>query len=478
MKRRSICSIAILFVLFLLRGQGWASGALAGSDILYVAPGAVCSGTPNCYATIQEALAVAVAGVEIRVAAGTYTDLHDCPRNDVVTTGTTKALVCLDKSVTLSGGWDNTFTTHDMAVYPTTLSASGLGRVLYITGAVSPTVENLVINGGNPNGLGGYEYFGQFDVGGGVYVMTANATLRDNHIAYNSAPSLVSGGGAGVYLGQSNSLLLNNIIEYNTASNDGLGGGVFIYQGAPSLTGNNLNANSGVNGGGAVYIFDSSAVFTGNLFYQNSSGTYGGGMLATSCSPTLTGNRFHLNSGLWGGGLFLAYSNNGMLINNLFTDNTAVGNGSGLYIVGGAPTLLHTTLARNLGGDGSVVYLSPETPSTLTMTNSLLSDQVTGVFADTGNTVLLDGVLWYNNTANTAGPGSFTISHAYTGDPVLSPLDGYHLAPNSAAVNRGMHAGVLTDIDNQLRDFLPDLGADEYVGPGATLFLFLPLSLK
>jgi Right handed beta helix region len=478
MKKRSIHISAFLLVLLLLLGQAQASGVQAGSDILYVAPGAACLGTPNCYATIQEALAVAVAGVEIRVAGGTYTDLHDCPRNDVVTTGTTPAVVCLDKTVTLSGGWDNTFTTHDMHTYPTALSASGLGRVLYITGAVSPTVENLVITLGNPNGLGGYQYFGQFDVGGGVYVMTANATLRDNWIHDNSAPGN-GGGGAGVYLGQSNSLLLNNRIENNVVTSDGGGGGVFIFQGAPSLTGNSLSVNSANTVGGAVYIFDSSATFTSNLFNLNSANLYGGGLDVASCSPTLTGNIFSLNAGLWGGGITLWYSNS-LLTNNVFIDNSTTGMGSGLFIRGGAPTLLHTTLARNLGGDGSAVFISDEAGdfSTLTMINSIMSGQATGISAGAGSQVLLDGVLWYGNTANTGGTGSFTISNAFTGDPAFSPLDGYHLASASAAINRGVHAGVLTDIDNQPRDFLPDLGADEYLGPGAPSFLFLPLALK
>lgn len=80
----SLLGLALLS-LGLLLGQAASVQALPG--VLYVAPGGSCSGTPNCYATVQAAVDAAVSGDEIRVAVGSFTDIHDCPRNDITTTG-------------------------------------------------------------------------------------------------------------------------------------------------------------------------------------------------------------------------------------------------------------------------------------------------------------------------------------------------------------------------------------------------------
>ena len=57
--------------------------------------------------------------------------------------------------------------------------------------------------------------------------------------------------------------------------------------------------------------------------------------------------------------------------------------------------------------------------------------------------------------------GGIVITNEYTGTPAFS-ADGYHLTANSAAIDRGVSTGVMTDIDGQSRDAVPDLGADEY----------------
>jgi hypothetical protein len=149
--------------------------------------------------------------------------------------------------------------------------------------------------------------------------------------------------------------------------------------------------------------------------------------------------------------------------------------GSGVCVRGGAPRLLHTTLARNQGGNGTGVYAftnSGIVDSVVAMTNTIVVSHSTGIMAATNNTVTLNGVLWYSNTANAEG-GYIIAANAITGNPAFAS-DGYHLTSQSAAVDTGVVAGVANDIDSGSRPIgRPDLGADEW---GARVFL--PIVLK
>jgi hypothetical protein len=85
--------------------------------------------------------------------------------------GDATQVVYISKTVTLRGGYaaPDFSEPPDPQANPTTLDAQGQGRVLYITGAISPTVEGLRIAGGDADGLGGWWGVG---AGGGVYAIT------------------------------------------------------------------------------------------------------------------------------------------------------------------------------------------------------------------------------------------------------------------------------------------------------------------
>ena len=98
----------------------------------------------------------------------------------------------------------------------------------------------------------------------------------------------------------------------------------------------------------------------------------------------------------------------------------------------------------------------------------------------TNNVVISDGILWYENNANTGGTGTFFLSHEYTGDPMYVDVAGnnFHIAFDSAAIDHGVLTNINSDFDKEPRFGIADLGADEYWAPGILKRLFLPLLTK
>lgn len=138
--------------------------------------------------------------------------------------------------------------------------------------------------------------------------------------------------------------------------------------------------------------------------------------------------------------------------------------------------LLHTTIARNSGGDGRGVYVTDwsGTYSTVILTNTILVSHTVGISITGGNTVTVNGILWYGTpiTVSQSATATVTVQNQHTGDPAFA-ADGYHLTAGSAAIDRGVDATVTIDIDGDPRLDIPDIGADEYV-----LYVYLPLVVR
>ncbi len=364
---------------------------------------------------------------------------------------------------------------------------------------------------------------GEFRRGGGVYLFRSPLILSQNTVVSNTADS-----GGGVFLEGSEAILTANTIISNTASG---GGGVSCSGSAPVLRDNVIAGNSGTFGGGVEAaacdialinneIRDNQALFGAGASIGNSSATvagnriinnknrqgYGGGMtLSVSSSGRITvennlivGNEAEIGAGIEmdggpyvlrgniirfniaddGGGIRIERGNLAMA-NNVIADNIALRKGSGILIERSNIAMIHTTIARNRGAEGSGVYvftpLGTTEPSTLTLTNTVIVQQSLGVTLTAGNSATLDGVLWYENWTNTGGLGTAVVTNDYTGDPLFAD-DGYHLTQFSMAVNSGVDAGIVDDIDGEPRPYryIPDLGADEWLPrfpSGQTLFL-------
>ena len=404
-----------------------------------------CSMPISACLTIQYAVDQAGEGDEIRVASGSYTGVNVRPRNDITTTGVVTQVVYISKTVAIRGGYtttNNFADPPDPVANPTTLDAQEQGRVLYVTGDISPTVEGLRITGGDAAGLGGSS--GDYDAGGGLYVAHATPMISSNLVFSNTALH-----GGGLYLWRSDATLKGNDVISNTCSHSG--GGLFLCYGAAKLSGNTITHNTASSGGGGLSLYHS--------------------------TPTLSGNIVTNNTAIAGGGLFLSYESNAILVNNLVADNWSSSYGSGLYIRGSSPCLLHTTIARNIGSQGSGVYVITYTSAsetihycTVALTNTILVSQALGINVRAENTATLEATLWgdgaWANGDDYAGDGRIITGTVNVwGDPVFVNPDAgdYHIGLASAAIDKGVDAGVDNDIDGDPRPQGGgyDIGADE-----------------
>jgi hypothetical protein len=124
-------------------------------------------------------------------------------------------------------------------------------------------------------------------------------------------------------------------------------------------------------------------------------------------------------------------------------------------------------------------------PSTVIISNTIIVSQTVGITVTAGNTAVLEGMLWgsgiWANGVDWVGEG--TVNEGAINireDPgFVDPLnDDYHLAAGSAAIDAGIDAGVLFDIDGDPRPVgpRPDIGADEYPSPLSPVYM--PLILR
>ncbi len=308
------------------------------------------------------------------------------------------------------------------------------------------------------------------DDGGGAYIENSTATVEWNSIISNTS---VTGSGGGLkFEGDRGSTIDNNEFISNTAN--WVGAGLFVNNCSPAVRQNYFAYNNGNEGSGITLNGGYSSV--SDNWIENNIARWRGGGLAffQGNTSTLTNTVLVANRAAWEGGALRMENSAPTLINSVIIDNwlTENGTGSGLFIKQSAPRLLHTTIANNTGGDVSGIYVH-DPGNTVYLTNTIVTAQAVGVFVDNAaNATRLNGVLWYDNTANTGGAGSITVTNAYTGTPNFAP-DGMHITLGSAAINRGVNSGIKIDFHNGLRINPPDLGADEF-----QINMYLPLVLK
>ena len=405
----------------------------------YVAPAGDdnndCLSPSTACATINSAINKASSGDTINVAVGTYTS-------------TGSEVLLIDKDITLSGGWDETFTTQTGM---STIDGESVRRGVAVNTNVIATLESFTIQNGNKDSEGG----------GGVF---NNGILTLNHVLIADNVGGVGQGG-GILNTQTGTVNLNHTTITRNGNQDLCNGTAISNQGTITANNSTITENRverifcGI--GSAVINFTGSdyrgTITLNNTTVSNNSpggGIYNYGNLSLNNS-TVSNNTGDNSTGP--GGIYNSIDSILTLSNSTISGNTTSGAGGGIFnISSGTVTMQNTIVAGNIAGNNG--------------------PDCSGIIGSSGFNLIGD----VTNCDFTAATGDLTNVDAKLGFLIGSPA--YHpLLSDSPAIDAGNPAGCTDQDGNPLntdqrgvaRVGICDIGAYEFTTPGAVTDLFI-----
>lgn len=388
-------------------------------DIIYVDDGAPPGGDGlswgTAYSYLQDGLAVAASGDEIRVAAGVYKP----DQGAGVTLGDRSATFQLVNGVTLRGGYGGeTILSGDLA--------------------------------GN-DGPGEWEDYGE----NSYHVVTADGT-NNSAILDGVTVTAGSGGdetdpwptrsaGGGLIARSGNPIVTNCVFLRNRTAWYGWGGGMSIF-------------------GNHVYHSARDPVITNCDFIGNLAGV-GGGLYVNASNPLVSNCIFTGNVGISDGG---GIASHGSLVlrNCILTENRAgpgTGGGVAIYCLGGGRIEITNSLiaSNSILDKAGGLLVSGENPTTAAITNCTLCANQAGGIGD-GMTVgnidaTVTNCIFWNGGEEIAPSSGTVLQVTYSdvqggwpgvGNIAVPPLfvdasgDDYHLLPGSPCIDAGTNTPV------------------------------------
>jgi hypothetical protein len=313
-----------------------------------------CSTTNQPCKSIPHAIQVAEVGDYIYVAGGTYSDTSF---DDELSFGVTATVLITKQISSLFGGYSPDFSTRDVKIYETILTAvDSPGAYVAALAYTDVRFDGFTLTGGS----GAYSPEGTYYPGAAIRVFGGSPTIHDNKIINNHG--------------------------YRR------GGGIYIGWGAtPSILGNTIVSNSVTNlqgevssNGGGIYVASGPTLISGNLILSNSAGREGGGIYVGWNVPvTITENIIAYNRVVdpdFGRGAGVRTTGDSQVVvisNNDIRGNSLTGGfeGSGLYI--SSPAIIDgNTIQDNRAPKGHFAVCVMNVTAPVTMTNNLVTDNI------------------------------------------------------------------------------------------------------
>lgn len=314
--------------------------------------------------------------------------------------------------------------------------------------------------------------------GGGVF---NSGTLTVDHSVFTGNTAATHGGALQNY---GTGTLSDTGFEQNTA---GTNGGAIDAGGVLSVIRGSFRTNTAGTRGGGINEYGGTLSVTESSFVSNHSNGYGGGMANDEGTVTIVASEFSGNTAVGvGGGL---RSNGATIVtNSTFSGNHSDGNGGGIEnsSASAIAQLFNTSLAGNsTNGQGGNIYIGANTSNHLTLKNTLVAAgspnncdapvASQGYNLESANSCGLAAAGDRINTAPQIGPlqdngGPTRTLGLLTGSPAID-----------TAQNSGCPAtdgrGITRPFDGNADGTATcDIGAFEYTGNGAQLFL--PLIIR
>lgn len=376
------------------------------------APGGDGTTWSTAFRYLQDALAVATAGDEIRAGGGTYKPDRGEAGN--VTPGDRTAAFRLISGVSLYGGFagladPNNPDARNIVTYESILSGDLSGdddpnappdpndpvrldnsyHIIIASDADETAgLDGFTITAGNANGEASWQ-----KRGGGVYDHNGSATLVNCTIKRNSAAHY----GGGVYnRGSGRLTLIDCTLEENRG---GEGGALCNENSSPTLIGCTLTGNSGGHYGGGVYNIQGGPTLVGCTFGGNRADLGGGICTREYTNPVLTGCIFRGNSADDGGGIYNYRHARPTLINCIFSENMAANYGGAIshHLAASHPPPTSRPPGEHPAGLGTGSCNSPEI-SVPALTNCTFNSNAAsqgGAFANGwSDPLLVNCILW------------------------------------------------------------------------------------
>jgi len=381
---------------------------VAQSKIIYVDDDAIGTGDGPSWSDaltyLQDALAVASRGDEIRVAQGVYTP----DQGAGVVVGDREAMFSLVSGVVLAGGYAGLAgadaDARDIALYETVLSGDLKGDDGPDFDNIGDNSQNVVSSFGNgaTTVLEGFTVTGGWGQGGpGITCIVSSLLIEDCIIVGNKTKGAMEDGG-GMYNSGGSPTLRNCVFRGNLAW--GSGGGIANRDGDPVLSDCLFEGNSAERAGGGLYS-GRGIVMLERCTFRGNSGRDGGGMQASTGSGSIcidcqfignvasssgpicssgggarvTGTMtyrdclFESNSADEGGGL--DSDGDVTLVGCMFRQNSAWDDGGGIINNNGAALVLkRCRFTRNEAGRGGALSSRYSAP---TLTDCVFEDNVT-----------------------------------------------------------------------------------------------------